>query len=55
MKSVRFLIAMLPVLAWALEQAGASAAAEPPMPDAATPSSPEIRTPHGRIDIREIS
>jgi hypothetical protein len=48
MKSVRFLIAMLPVLAWALGHAGASAAAESPMHDAATPGSLEIRTPHGR-------
>jgi hypothetical protein len=48
MQSARFLIPMLPVLAWALGHAGASGAAAPPMHDAATPGSLEIRTPHGR-------
>jgi hypothetical protein len=48
MKAARFLIAMVPVLAWSLGHAGASAAAEPPMHDAATPGAPETRMPHGQ-------
>jgi hypothetical protein len=39
---------MLSVPARALVQAGASAAAEPPMHDAATPGAPETRMPHGQ-------